>query len=967
MNLYETLGAPPTLSSKDLSMHIKMMPSTLLSKEQRTQYGGELLNPKTRLYNELKTLRFPPRPGPEEINSLYKKVCQKLSHASGEPIPYRFFKAEFQQLLEDCGYTKHSSLAELTETTLNNAIDQITDIWRFQGYAALLLRIAENSELSDPKNAHRAWLAALKAYQRFFATADVKDSCAYRTQTEEKFRQDCREAWDGFLAEQLEGVSQRMKRYIQKNNADGVGACMQTLQLSIVKTIAPALSKSAMQDSLLPYASAIQTAASLAAAGAMFNNCPKTLLAQDARGECKRAMIGALKKATDQLLAGDADIAEIIRWANTLNVKELYQKGALLVKKDAGDFFEACAKFIRSVIQDHKFDRTKEMELLVTILPADFVIAKSDKEDLKQDDMLGYGVLMYLNDMFEKEVTEKMSESAAKLIGRRAYRMIDESIPEGAYRDATLGKVNRIMIVQLQKKNVSGESFLAFIDIFPGNWPIDSPQVHNFRELKEGMIGDPLIAQALKLLKEAREASPGTYTHKQAVRALIDFACANPGIDLGREDLKFKQLVDQTLIQAFVGSVNAYMESKTPSRAPDPFDLDPFDVLGMSRTVSTLGYAEDVIKLCGSFLPRRSKLPTEGKMNLTTDSLMEKLDITKDETLVKRRKKYDRSRVKKKTRQKKTRQKKTKERKTEKEKTKKEKPKQEKPKPTYTPSRFSRPTHTKINGIKFRGGSVSAGIQYFIWMLVLPALAVYALARMPIRSYDMMVMRFFFLRSALYIGGALLLSGVFGLMANSDKGRISGFGKAARGAAWMTAILLILLYASYGIWRGNVFLRVVLAIWAFISLLTMKQQIKKNAYYDSNTITIDAITYNGGGIAVFFNYITTILIVPCIIASLIYIFDWELSPGWIFVFKLYGIALALGVLRAFFICLAEESGVRRFANFMSTEIYMLILPVCGWYSINYFDAFPLKWWIIALYSVYGLIFLLGTIAAAQRD
>jgi hypothetical protein len=354
-------------------------------------------------------------------------------------------------------------------------------------------------------------------------------------------------------------------------------------------------------------------------------------------------------------------------------------------------------------------------------------------------------------------------------------------------------------------------------------------------------------------------------------------------------------------------------------------------------------------------------------MNLTTDSLMEKLDITKDETLVKRRKKYDRSRVKKKTRQKKTRQKKTKERKTEKEKTKKEKPKQEKPKPTYTPSRFSRPTHTKINGIKFRGGSVSAGIQYFIWMLVLPALAVYALARMPIRSYDMMVMRFFFLRSALYIGGALLLSGVFGLMANSDKGRISGFGKAARGAAWMTAILLILLYASYGIWRGNVFLRVVLAIWAFISLLTMKQQIKKNAYYDSNTITIDAITYNGGGIAVFFNYITTILIVPCIIASLIYIFDWELSPGWIFVFKLYGIALALGVLRAFFICLAEESGVRRFANFMSTEIYMLILPVCGWYSINYFDAFPLKWWIIALYSVYGLIFLLGTIAAAQRD
>ena len=835
MNLYEVLGAPPTLSSKDMSMHIKMMPSTLLSKEERTKYSGELLNTKIRLYSELKTLRFPPRPGAEEINSLYKTVCKKISHASGEPIPYRFFKAEFEKLLKDCNYTAHSSPAELTETTLNNAIEQITDIWRYQGYAALLLRIAENSEESDPQNAYRAWLAAIKAYQRFFAKADVQDSCTYRAQTEEKFRQDCREAWDGFLVEQLEDVGRRLKRYIQKNKTDSVGACMKTLQLSVVKSIAPALSESVMQDTLLPYASAIRMAPTLKTAGEMYNNCPTTLLAQDERGECKRAMLGALKKATDQLTAGNADIAEIVRWAGTLKVTELYQKGALLLKKDAGDFYEACAKFIRDVIQDKKFDHVKEMELLVTILPADFVIAKSDKDDLKRDDMRGYGVMLSIDDTFEKEVTASMSTYAATAISKRVYRMIDDSIPEGDFayeRYATLGKVNRFLIVKLQGKSISREAFLAFIDIFPNNWPIDIPQISNFGELKKNMAGDPLIAKALERLKEAREAEPGSYMQERKIKALIDFACENPHLDLGQKDLKFKELVDQTLIQAFVGSINAYMKLNNSFNPNDRFNFD-----SIRDVAAKQNQAKDVMQVCGSFLPRRTKLPAEGSAKLTTDSLMEKLKVTKDKALVKRRKKYDRSKAKKTRKPKPEKVTKTKATKTKATKTKATKTKT-KPSRTYPPSRFSKPTHTKINGIKFRGGNVAAGIQYFLWMLILPAIAVYGITRMPMRSYESMIMHFLMYRATIYVWGALIVSGIFGLMANSYNKKTSGFGKAARVGVWMTAILLVFVLAAFRIWRVNTFPRVLLAIWAFTWLITMKQQIKKNAYYSSNTITM---------------------------------------------------------------------------------------------------------------------------------
>lgn len=948
MNLYEVLGAPPTLSSKDMSMHIRMMPSTLLTKEQRTQYGGELLNSKTRLYNELKTLRFPPRPGANETNSLYLKACKMISHASGDPIPYRFFKAEFEQLLKDCGYTQLTLAAELDAKVLGGEIERIADIWRYQSYAALLLRIAENSEESDPKNAHMAWNEALKAYQRFFAKADVKDSCTYRDQTEEKFRKDCREAWDGFLTGQLEGVGQRLKRYIQKYNTASMNACFKILELNISKSIAKVLPEDVMPvNLLLLYTSAIRTAPSLAVSGEMYNNCPKTLLAQDDRGECKRAMLGALKKATDQLMTGSADVTEIIHWADKLKVTELYQKGALLLKKDTDDFFEACARFIRDVIQDKKFDRVKEMEFLVTILPEDFVVAKSDKDDLHPSDIRGLGVILSLGDTFEKGVSASTDVLTATLLGSRVYKTIDSSIPKGTFRDKTLGRVNSFLVMQLQNKKVSHEAFQAFIEKFPDNWPIDIPEVYNFGELKRKLMGDPVIAEALRLLKEAREAEAGSYSQETKIKALINFACAHPHLDLGQNDLNFTNLVDQTLIQAFVSSINVYMKLNDFARS-----IMSRDMTTLRNAISMQNQAKDVMQICGSFLPRRTKLPAEGSANLTTDSLMGKLKVTKDKALAKRRKQYDRSRVKRVRGPKPEKVPRTKSPKT-------------KSSVTKSKSIKSEPTHTKLNGIQFRGGTVAAGIQYFLWMLILPAGAVYGmLYLMKIGdpkpyAYDLII------TNMLILWAALLLSGVFGLMANSYRDRASNFGHIMRSFVWMGAILATFANDSFRVWPESVFVRVLLGVWSLVMLLVMHTQLDKHSYYHQNVIKIDSIDYHGGGITVFFKYLTVQMIVPCIVASLIYIFSWQLSTGWIFLFKLFGVALALSILRVFFLCLAQASSMKRFAGFMSTEIFLLVPPVCGWYAIHYFNAFPLKWWVIVLYSVYGLIFLIGTIAAAQ--
>ena len=54
--------APPTLSNKDMAMHVKMQ--TAISRDEANSYRAEMLVPEVRLYDELTTLRFR-RPGPD--------------------------------------------------------------------------------------------------------------------------------------------------------------------------------------------------------------------------------------------------------------------------------------------------------------------------------------------------------------------------------------------------------------------------------------------------------------------------------------------------------------------------------------------------------------------------------------------------------------------------------------------------------------------------------------------------------------------------------------------------------------------------------------------------------------------------------------------------------------------------------------------------------------------------------------
>ena len=169
-------------------MHVKMQ--TAISKDEANNYRAEMLVPEVRLFDELTTLRFR-RPGPDETSTAYKKFCGMFSGASGSPIPYRFFKGEFEKLMDDMNLSgdERSTWKNVKAPAVRKAVDSISDPWRVQAYAALCARIAEASETEDAKKAAAAWEKAFTLYA--FFPWPVSNSRPI-SQTEQKFKRYCR-------------------------------------------------------------------------------------------------------------------------------------------------------------------------------------------------------------------------------------------------------------------------------------------------------------------------------------------------------------------------------------------------------------------------------------------------------------------------------------------------------------------------------------------------------------------------------------------------------------------------------------------------------------------------------------------------------------------------------------------------------------------------------------------------------
>ena len=168
------------------------------------------------------------------------------------------------------------------------------------------------------------------------------------------------------------------------------------------------------------------------------------------------------------------------------------------------------------------------------------------------------------------------------------------------------------------------------------------------------------------------------------------------------------------------------------------------------------------------------------------------------------------------------------------------------------------------------------------------------------------------------------------------------------------AVVFLSEYVSHLPWTDSLLLRLVSGIIRLVWMGLIFRALGRYAYRRSATSSVGGFTFTGGAVAAFFKYLLCSLILPCLVASLIWIFQWRVSAGWSFAFRLYGLLLAFGVLQAFFSA-CENSGARRFSKAAGTVVKMLNFPAALYYTLYYFDKLPMRWWLIALYIIYGLV------------
>ncbi len=562
MNRFEAMLAPPTLSNKDMAMHVKMQ--TAISRDEANSYRAEMLVPEVRLYDELTTLRFR-RPGPDESNSAYRKFCGMFSGASGSPIPYRFFKGEFEKLMDDMNLPENerSTWKSVKAPAVRKAVDSLSDPWRVQAYAALCARIAEASETEDAKKAADAWDRAFKLYGRFFSMASVEQSTTYKLQTEQKFKEDTAAAWNQFRKQLVEGIVSRIKDYIRDGKPASVTACIDALSSSSVMAVDSTAVERALSDSLIPYVNALKSSNSLNDAAKLYEKIPEQLVEKDTRQECVRAMLSVMSDETDRLQKSGKSVTTLIKWIGKLKVENLYKNGTPLVKKSAGDFYEKCAIYVRDVINGDKHSLAKYADNLVALMPDDVVIARAgDNKALHREDIIGLCTTNRIRSEYMSKLENCSSETEARNLGRTLYDEVKGTPMVGVPQKEMRRHLFQNLIVTLQQSKMSLPLQEKFLECYPDDEPIMDEKLKTVGGYKK-MIGGggggfpvPPAGPGLKALADFAESSDGTSARLDALRRVINYALEHPEEDVG-DNNNYYSLAEACCRNAFIGALNA--------------------------------------------------------------------------------------------------------------------------------------------------------------------------------------------------------------------------------------------------------------------------------------------------------------------------------------------------------------------------------------------------------------------------
>ncbi|MEA4914511.1 MAG: hypothetical protein VB061_08070 [Christensenella sp.] len=272
--------------------------------------------------------------------------------------------------------------------------------------------------------------------------------------------------------------------------------------------------------------------------------------------------------------------------------------------------------------------------------------------------------------------------------------------------------------------------------------------------------------------------------------------------------------------------------------------------------------------------------------------------------------------------------------------------------------------YTKLGAFTYRGGAFAAGLQYFLFGLLVPLGLIYLLDRFtgvfsnpPTLFITFLIYSFIVFWMYYILRGVILLIGRANLPLQHFLDLIA-FGALLFGFARA----FIIAYNLY--WMPTWLKSVLCAVW----LLTLLFGASMFPYLvDQQDMTKTRILFQnveGTPSMIFFRFLTKQLILPLLIAGFFWIFPVN-APDWLM--KVFGILAFFWVWHILFtmwqcVNLRYEASDRVhrgkvFAAFMLRE-QVLALPFALVFFLYWlFGWFPMQAWVIAVIGVYGFIWL----------
>ena len=280
---------------------------------------------------------------------------------------------------------------------------------------------------------------------------------------------------------------------------------------------------------------------------------------------------------------------------------------------------------------------------------------------------------------------------------------------------------------------------------------------------------------------------------------------------------------------------------------------------------------------------------------------------------------------------------------------------------------------TKMGLFTYRGGTVAAAIQYFLFGILVPVVIIAVLQRftgvlnMPAAPLRMFLVGTFGVMWMFYLARGIAI--LFGIASSAFGNFLNILSDIGMIAAMVRVIQFSWHMPTVPVWLRAVASVSILLVMMFGSALF--EYLRDEG--DVRKVKITFMNVKGTPGKIFFQYVVKIMVVPVLIYAVIWTFSLT-PPAWLVkTFLVLGFGYFWNIINAAFSCISlgsekKGSAAKRFFLFLKTIVSYLFLPALVIYLHRLFMWSPVKTWVIVVMVIYMVLTMILSITyAAVKD